>query len=778
MTAGRVQATAAHFPRTEVKLDGEIAVGGLRDAAVIRRDEFGVPHIEASSEHDAWFGQGFAAAQDRLWQMEYDRRRAVGRWAAVVGEEALAADVLARRLQLRAAAEADVAAMSPPTRGMFQAYAAGVNAFLATQPLPPEYALAGVTPERWEPWHSVVTFKIRHVLMGPWQLKLAHAALLARIGPERYARVESQQPLGSNAVLPPGGAIAELFQHAAADIAAASKSLGFLADAQGGSNSWAVHGSRTVSGRPVLCNDSHRQLEAPNVYWQVHVRCPDFDVIGATFPGLPAFPHFGHNGRVAWCITHAMADNQDLYIEQFDRERPERYRTPNGWAVAERSAETIDVAAGRPANVELWRTPHGPIVHGDPRRGHALALRYTATEAPCRGFEVLRPMLGARTVPELFETQRQWVDPVNNLLAADTAGNIGYVTRGRIPLRSSPAGRRFPVPGWTGEHRWTGDLGEEQRPRAINPPAGFIVTANQQILERDEPYISHDFATPARAERIVERLQGSERMTPEAIVAVQGDTMSLPARWWATALQRFGPYAGEAERARTMLAAWDGDLRPESGPALLYACFRRALVTEAFGPILGEATLAWALLAALPSTARILDSWLYNVARDVGQGGVTAPDGRSWEDTLPVVLALACRTAVDEGGADPEAWRWDRVHATRARHTLADRLPQFDDVLNPPRAALGGNGETVQQAGHSSTSFDVDLVSVYRQAADLADLSHARWIVPGGASGVPGSAHYSDQLERWRLHQLAPMHYEAAEVRTAALHSLRLAPSP
>ena len=178
MTAGRVQATAAHFPRTEVKLDGEIAVGGLRDAAVIRRDEFGVPHIEALSEHDAWFGQGFAAAQDRLWQMEYDRRRAVGRWAAVVGEEALAADVLARRLQLRAAAEADVAAMSPPTRGMFQAYAAGVNAFLATQPLPPEYALAGVTPERWEPWHSVVTFKIRHVLMGPWQLKLAHGRVV------------------------------------------------------------------------------------------------------------------------------------------------------------------------------------------------------------------------------------------------------------------------------------------------------------------------------------------------------------------------------------------------------------------------------------------------------------------------------------------------------------------------------------------------------------------------------------------------------------------------
>ena len=444
--------------------------------------------------------------------------------------------------------------------------------------------------------------------------------------------------------------------------------------------------------------------------------------------------------------------------------------------MAERHAETIDVADGRRADVEVWRTRHGPVVHGDPRRGHALALRYTGTEAPCRGFEVLRPMLRARDVPELFEAQRQWVDPVNNLLAADTAGNVGYLTRGRIAVRSSPAGRRFPVPGWTGEHTWTGDLSEAQRPRAINPPAGFIVTANQQILERDEPYISHDFAPPARAQRIVERLQGSERLTPEAIVAVQGDTTSLPARWWATALRRFGPYAGEAERARTLLAGWDGDLRPDSGCALLYACFRRALAIEAFGPILGDETLAWALSDEVPSTARILDGWLYTVARDVGHGGATAPDGGSWEDTLAVVLALAFHAAVAEDGTDAEAWRWDRVHATHAQHTLAGRLPQFAEVLNPPRAALGGDGETVQQAGYASTSFDVEYVSVYRQEVDLADLAHARWIVPGGASGVPGSAPYSDQLERWRLPELAPMHYESAEVRAAALHTLRLTP--
>src|SRR5579883_683133 len=359
-------------------LDGAITVAGLNATVTIRRDEHGVPHVRAHTEADAWFGMGFAAAQDRLWQMEYDRLRAAGRLAEAAGAVALPADRLARRLDLVRAARRDLAALSPATRAMFEAYAAGVNAFLERGRLPLEYALTGIEPEPWEPWHSVAIFKIRHVLMGVWQTKLAQARLLAAIGPEAYARLDGRPPAGSAVIVPPSGVVRALVENGAAEIAAAARLLGFLAEAEAGSNSWAVHGSRTTTGRPVICNDSHRALDVPTVYWQAHVACPAFDVIGATFPGTPGFPHFGHNGRVVWNITHGMADTQDLYIEEFDGEG--RCRTPDGWQPCEHRRETITVRGGEPETIDLWRTQHGPVVHGDPASGHAIALRWTGFE--------------------------------------------------------------------------------------------------------------------------------------------------------------------------------------------------------------------------------------------------------------------------------------------------------------------------------------------------------------------------------------------------------------
>ena len=312
---------------TKAQTGGILRVHGLDEPVGIARDAFGVAHIRAATEHDAWFGQGFASAQDRAWQMEYDRRRATGRWAAVAGPAALAGDRLSRRLQLARAAKADVAAMSTETRAMFEAYAAGVNAFFESgRPLPVEYGLAGIRPKRWEPWHSVAAFKIRHVLMGQWQQKLAMARLLALIGPGVMTRLDDRSPAGSPVILPPGGSVPDLYERSASELAEAAEQLGLVSEVEAGSNSWAVHGSRTTTGMPVLCNDSHRALDVPNVYWQAHVTCPAFDVIGATFPGVPAFPHFGHNGKVAWNITHTHADYQDLYIEQFDPQQPGRYR--------------------------------------------------------------------------------------------------------------------------------------------------------------------------------------------------------------------------------------------------------------------------------------------------------------------------------------------------------------------------------------------------------------------------------------------------------------------
>lgn len=761
-------------------MDGTLSAPGLRALVTIRRDPYGVAHIRAENEHDAWFAQGFAAAQDRLWQMEYDRRRAVGRWAEVAGPSALAADRLARRLQLELAAKADVGAMSARTRAIFEAYAAGVNAFLTSgQPLPAEYDLTGITPEPWQPWHSVVSFKVRHILMGVWQQKLSQGRLLAMIGPEAYGKLDGRPPLGSVPILPPGGAVEQLYEQAADEIAAASENLGFLAEVDAGSNSWAVHGSRTASGMPVICNDSHRALDVPTVYWQAHVACPEFDVIGATFPGVPGFPHFGQNGRVVWNITHTSADYQDLYVEHFDSEDPSRYRTPDGWAVAEHTRETIRVRGAEPVEIETWCTRHGPVVHGDPRKGVAITLRYTATDRPCAGFEVLRPMLDARTVAELHETQRQWVDPVNNLVSADVDGNIGYLTRGEIPVRSSQAHRQFPAPGWTGEHEWTGCVPFEQLPQAINPPEGFIATANQKVTPHDEPYIAHNFAVPSRAQRIVELLTSKDRLSPDEVMAMQGDVMSVPARSWAALLRRSGPFEGDAERARSMLAAWDGNLLPESGAALLYAYARRAITRALFQPIVGEKVWSWLMGGEPAALGRMVGQWLANVIATLDDGSPITPDGRAWNDLLPDALASAWQSTVVKAGPDPSTWRWAEHHATNAKHTLAATFPELADSLNPPRAAVGGDSDTIQCAAYGwsgKADFDIVSLSVYRQALDLTDIAHGSYIVPGGVSGLPATPHYADQLDLWRTHQRIPMHYTEADVSANTETTLKLIP--
>lgn len=761
--------------------DGALTLEGLHERLTIVRDSFGVPHIRAANEHDAWFGQGFASAQDRLWQMEYDRRRATGRWAEAAGAAAIPSDRLSRRLALARSAKADLTAMSVETRAMFEAYAEGVNAFSRSgQPLPVEYRLSGVAPEPWEPWHSIAAFKIRHVLMGLWERKLAEARLLAMIGAQAYAKLEGRPPLGSAVILPPGGAVAALFRQASEELAAAAEQLGFLSEAEGGSNSWAVHGSHTTTGMPVLCNDSHRALDAPNVYWQVHVACPAFDVIGATFAGVPAFPHFGHNGRVSWNITHTQADYQDLYIEQFDRDHPGRYRIPGGWDVAEREEQTIAVRGAPSAAVEVWRTRNGPIVHGDPRRGTALALRYTATDAPCRGFEALRPMLTATSVAELHEAQREWVDPVNNLVSADVLGNIGYLTRGYLPVRSSQAHRLLPVPGWSGEHRWIGRVPFEELPQAINPPEGLIVTANQKVIPEDTPYISQVFASPARAERIRELLTARDRLEPAEIMALQGDTVSRPARAWCRLLARSGPFAEDAEQARALLARWDGNLLPESAEALLYAFLRRSLARALFAPIVGEKAWGWLTSGELAPTGTMIGQWLANVIAELdGRFSKATPDGLAWDDVLPSVLAGAWTAARTRSGADVSAWRWAAVHGTNAKHTLSATLGELSPLLDPPRVAVGGDGDTIQAASYAwrdTAAFDITSLSVYRQAVDLSDIEHATFVVPGGVAGLPGALHFADQLELWRRHERIPMHYGADAVAGAAVHGLALIP--
>lgn len=754
--------------------------------------------MRAETAADAWFGMGYACAWDRLFQLDYDRRRACGRWAEIGGVTAVGADVLARRLGLEAAARRDVDAMSPPVRAAFEAYSGGINQALAegALPLPGRYPV-----ERWQPWHSVAAFLIRHVLMGQWQHKLANAVLLARIGPEAFARLETRPPLGSPLTVPPAGRltrpVSRLLNAALGDVAG---HLGFLAEVEPGSNAWAVSGQRTAHGGAVLCNDSHRALDTPNVYWQCRVTCPEFDVTGATFPGIPGFPHFGFNGSVAWAITHAEADAQDLYLERFEGTR---YLTPSGWAEAEVRQERIGVHDGSPVTVPAWTTEHGPVVHGHPADGMALTLKWTGTYRPNRGFECLLPMLTARSAAELAAAQHGWVDPVNNLLCADVDGRIGYQCRGEVPVRSSDAARLVPAPGWDGSCEWTGTVPFGELPRAIDPDAGFVMTANHAIVDGDEPYLSYTFAQPYRAERLRSLLADPGVLTVDELAGMQADTVSWAALAWGRLLAEAGPFAadgdghdpvsesGRAESARRLLAGFDGDLAPGSAPALLYACFVRALAETLYRPVLGPQTWAWITSGTLPPTMSMIRRWLANDSWELLGGPTPAVRGEDPAGAaaasraerrgrvlaaLPAALSLAWTAAMHLGGPDPRQWQWGSVHQAARVHPLAvaaahdtaaagtpdGSAPDLGALaIGPfPSVPMGGDADTIAAAGYgwrAGSLFSVTSLSVYRQVIDLAAPESASYVIPGGSSGDPDSPHFADQLAEWAAHRRIPM---------------------
>jgi len=734
---------------------------------LISRDGYGVPHVRAESAAGAWAGMGYACAQDRLFQLDYDRRRACGRWAEIAGFAALSGDVLARRLGLATAAELDVAVMSPSVRSAFEAYASGVNRAIAdgAQPLPGQYPV-----EPWRAWHSVAAFLVRHVLMGQWQHKLVNAVLLARAGAGAFERLESRPVPGSPVAVPPDGRltrpVAGLLEEALGDI---EGHLGFLAEIEPGSNAWAVSGRRTAHGAAVICNDSHRALDTPNVYWQCRVTCPDFDVTGATFHGLPGFPHFGFNGSVAWAITHADADTQDLYLERFNGTR---YLTADGWQEAEVRHERIEVRGGSPVTVPVWATRHGPVVHGNPENGHALVLKWTGTHRPNRGFEVMPAMLTARTAAGLAAAQDGWVDPVNNLVCADTGGHIAYQCRGELPVRSSDGARRLPVPGWDDRCEWTGTVPFAELPRTVDPAAGFVMTANNVLTDASQPYISYTFSQPWRAERLRALLAGPGPRSAGELAGMQADTVSVQAEGWGRLLSGLGPFEDEnAEAARRLLAGGDGNLAADAPWALLYACFQRALAEALYRPVLGAKTWAWVASGTLAPMISMVRRWLGNDTWELLGGPVPPAAGdaagaRQRRErvlaVLPAALAGAWAAAVREAGPDPAQWRWGDQHRAVRVHPLSGAGVPTE--LSPDASAhsvrMGGDADTIQAAGYrwrQDSPFTVTSLSVYRQVVDLGDPGSASFVIPGGASGDPASPHYADQLACWAAHQRIPV---------------------
>ncbi|HLJ59207.1 MAG TPA: penicillin acylase family protein [bacterium] len=768
------QALAAALP----DLDGSVPAPGLRAQAEIWRDPDGIPHLTAASVEDVFFAQGFVHAQDRLWHMEFDRRRAHGRWAEYAGAAFVPQDLFFRRLRLGASARSDYDALNAESRAVLDAYAAGVNAFVATtRVLPIEFALLETRPEPWTPWDSLAVFKVRHADMGSWQSKLWRARLLGYLGPDMTAWLCPGGQRNPTLIVPPGATYRgptpdglDAFTGAAA--ALADIELG------GGSNNWALSGRRTASGKPLVAGDPHRALEVPNVYYQNHLACPEFDAVGFSFPGVAGLPHFGHNRFVAWCVTHAMGDYQDLFIERFHPDDARRYWFRGEWRQAEIVRETIRVRGASPVTVDVTITHHGPVAAGDPARGHAIAFCYSATNGPNRTFEACVPMLRAVSADALEDAMRPWVEPANNFVFADVYGTIGYRTRGQIPIRAA-ANAWLPVPGWDGAHEWRGTIPFEEMPAYRNPDTGWIATANGRITGPEYPhYLGLDFAADFRTRRVIERLGPLERATADDMAAIHADRASIPAGELRDLLGAVTPNGPAAREALERLRAWDGAMVPDAVAPTIYVALRERLMRDLLSPVLGP--LALDAFAATPGggvahMARLrarLTEWIREDDRTL------LPADRDWPAAIGRALDGAAADLRAALGGDVESWRWDRVHVTQPRHPLTTVFPQHAALLNPPSVGAGGDGDTVQAAAFvPGAGYGVTTTSVARYVFDLGDWNRSAWIVPLGASGHPGSPHYADQARDWAQIRLRPMRYDWDRIRTDAAHHQRLIPT-
>ncbi|BBK31593.1 penicillin amidase [Stella humosa] len=750
-------------------LDGRMTLAGIGGPVDIFRDQWGVPHIRAGNPADCFFAQGFAHAQDRLWQMDAARRRAVGRYAEWVGPSGVAGDALARRAGIEAASRRDLAAASGETAAMLSAYAAGVNAFIAEGVLPLEYGLLGATPEPWEPWQSIAAMRQRGFLMGSIWFKLWRAAAVRTIGPDQVTKLRYDDG-GRDLLCIPPGVEADRWVATLADLGPALEAVAALgaSDATGGgSNNWALGPSRTATGRPLLAGDPHRVFEIPSMYAQGHIACPEFDAIGLTVPGVPAFPHFAHNGRVAWCVTHAFMDIFDLFVERF-APGAGQYLFRDEWLPTTRRTEVIGVRGGPAVEIEVVETHHGPVIAGDPASGAAVTLRTVQVAETDRSLDCLLPMLRAGTVDALFEATREWGLIDHNLVAGDVAGRIGHLVRAKVPRRSRINGW-LPVPGWTGDHEWQGDIPWEAMPRVFDPPGGAIVTANNRPVADDFPeYLTTDCHPPYRADRIARLLAGLDRATAADMAAIHMDTASPNGILLRDRVARLAP-ADPAQRAlRDRIAGWDGHMDGGSVAAGAYARVRRAL-TLILADRSGLARAAADPLLKVPPPLVPANQLWWTLpgllrADDAGLLG-----GIGWDEAVGQALAQVAA----EGDNGP----WSAMHQPRFVHPLSAQFPEAAALLDPASRPIGGDNDCVLATGLiCSIGLPAMYGAVARYVFDVGNWDACQWAVFHGASGHPGSPNYADQNAAWTEGRLVPMLYGWDRIQSEAAATMELVP--
>ncbi|MGW1072864.1 penicillin acylase family protein [Streptomyces sp. NPDC002537] len=666
----------------------------------VHRDAWGIPHLRAGSPDELAFAQGHNAAVDRAWQIEVERHRSQGTTAAFLGPDALGWDRLARQSLLDDTARRCFHGLDDGTRAWVTAYVDGVNSGLAEGARrAPQFAATGLAPGQWRPWTPLGVWLSHHLLFAGFPTKLWREEVARRLGPDAIEIFATDGPATS------------------------------------GSNGWLVTGDRTATGAPLIAGDPHRFIEDPGIYQQIHLNCPDYDVVGLAVPGVPGIAHFGHTGTVAWAITNAMADYQDLYHERLRRTADGvEALGPDGWRPAEARTETIEVAGADPVGIEVIETDRGPVVIGGPDADRAVSLRCPPRVREDLGFATLPALLRATTVADVDRAFDQWAEPVNVVQAADTRGGLLHRVAGKVPLRHRDNRLRI-VPAWEAAHTWQG--WHEPMPRA--DVDGVAVMANQRGLAAP---LGVEFAPPHRADRIRHLLEESDGWTAPDMATVHTDTHLASARPLLGLLAALDGLAPDAARLRDRLLRWNRRMDADSTDASAYAAVRSAVVRR----LAGHPALA--ALADRAPYPEIFLPWLVPVQR------IAFALEHLLTDRLFTAedRASAVRAAVEEVAAAGEPKQaWGELHRLAPWQSLPDATPEEWPGLPGDHDCVLSTTSVPGLTDHSSRG------PAARYVWDLADRDNSLWVVPFGASGVPGDAHRRDQLPLWLRGELVPV---------------------
>lgn len=767
-------AALLHLRSSLPKTSGTLTLPGLTAPVEVVRDANAVPHIYAQSREDAYLALGFVHAQDRLFQMDFQRRVGAGRLSEVLGEATLETDRFLRTLGVYRVAERSLPNLSAEAQGALSAYTAGVNAFLEGRQgaLPPEFLILGYEPEPWRPADSLVWLKMMAWdLGGNWEDELLRARLLQVLPPERVAELFPPYPGDAPVALPDFSA---LYQHLPLDKLWADSPKPLPPGA--GSNNWVVSGDRSVTGGPLLANDPHLGLQTPGLWYFAHLSAPGLEVVGATLPGLP-FVVLGRTDRFAWGFTNTGPDTQDLFVERL--EQGDRYRTPTGVRNLTIRQEVIRVKDQDDVTLTVRESRHGPLISDASAvaaevvagRGadYALTFSWTALRDDDRSFQAGLELNRATDWPSFTEALRNFHAPQQNIVYADTGGNIGFYAPARVPVRRAGDGL-VPVPGWTGEYDWTGLIPFERLPHSFNPPSGRIVTANNKLVPDSYPYLlTTDWAEPYRVERIAALLAERDRHSLGSFRDVQADQYSgMAADFLPLAIR--APVTDEGARAlQNRLRVWNGVMAADAAEPLIfslwYRAFARLVLEDDLGPLYEDFQGFRPIFYRNVITEQT--EWCDNVE---------TPERESCELLAATALTQAAGALRGQYGDDPARWRWGDAHYADHDHLIFGDTP-LARLFNL-RAPNGGDAFTVNAARYAVEDEGAAQTSGpgYRALFDLADLERSRFMHGTGQSGNVFSRHYRDFLERWTNVEYLEIPTGREAIQQGAVGRLRLEP--